>query len=289
MQKFSAPHIMHIWEVKLDIYIDDDFDLDKMANCGECFRARRIGNGGYVFITKNHVIKISPRGDGHFQADCTKEEWDGIWKEYFDLGLSYKNIRKSIPADDGFLNAAANAGRGIRILRQDPFEMVITFIISQRKSIPAISSCVEMLCERFGEPFYSGDGEKFYSFPRPEKLAAASIEELSDCKLGYRVPYVMDAASRILDGRLDLEEIKRLDDGALFEKLKEVKGIGDKVSNCICLFAYHRTAMAPVDTWISKAINEQYGGVNPFPNFGEHAGIMQQYIFFYYQALGGKQ
>lgn len=218
----------------------------------------------------------------YFEATCTLKDWKEVWENYFDLGYKYKDVLKSIPEGDVYAMNSYNFSSGIRILNQDRFETLISFIISQRKSIPAISSAVEKISKKYGTPIGSNtEGEILYSFPTPDQLMRATKEELADCGLGYRVDYVLDAVRRVVTGELDLEMMTQLPDDELFEKLKTVNGVGDKVSNCVSLFGYHRIGRAPVDTWIAKVINEEYNGINPFDRYGEVAGIVQQYIFFY--------
>lgn len=217
-----------------------------------------------------------------FEATCTTKEWQEVWEHYFDLDYKYKDVLKSIPKDDVYALQSYNFSSGIRILNQDRFETLISFIISQRKSIPAISSAVEKISQRYGTVIGSNtEGEIIYSFPTHEQLLKVTKEELAECGLGYRVDYVLDAVRKVTTGELDLEAMTQLSDEELFEELKSVNGVGDKVSNCVCLFGYHRIGRAPVDTWIAKVINEEYNGVNPFDRYGEVAGIVQQYIFFH--------
>ncbi len=267
----------------MKITIDDDLDLDRIIDSGQCFRPSRIEEGVYRFITGDHVVQITnetlcsgktvnpDRDATTLSVSCTRKEWESIWHDYFDLDTNYRQIRKSIPKDDKFLTAAAKSGAGIRILRQDRFEMLISFIISQRKSIPAIRTSIERLVKLYGH-----DG----LFPKPEEMLNATEAELSSCGLGYRVPYIQKAVERIAHRDVDLEELDALSDEELFDELKTFSGVGDKVANCVALFAYHRTGRAPVDTWIARVINEQYGGVNPFPRYKNVAGIMQQYMFY---------
>lgn len=127
----------------MKIQIPDDFDPEKIIRSGQCFRASAQPDGSFHFITGKNTLSLSPLGTDTWEADCTPYAWKRVWAPYFDLSVSYKSLRRSIPAKDHFLRAAAEYGKGIRILRQDPFEMLITFIISQRKSIPAIRSSVE--------------------------------------------------------------------------------------------------------------------------------------------------
>lgn len=264
------------------IKLNDDFDLNKIIYSGQCFRPYET-DGHYFFVYKEHILEIYELEKGNYNVSCSKDEWNDIWINYFDLSTTYSTIRDKLSEHDEYLRVCTKEGEGIRILKQDKWEMLISFIISQRKSIPAIRSCIEKICVKYGKKLDCG----IYTFPLPSELAKADEEDLKGCGLGYRVPYVIDAARKINDGQLDLDEIDLLDDNALFEKLKEIKGVGDKVANCVELFGYHRIERAPVDTWINKVINEQYGGSNPFSNM-KWAGIAQQYIFYYAQNVSRK-
>ena len=284
----------------MKIRIEDDFDLFKIANCGQCFRAKLSGDGTWRFVTGGELIYIKELTSDHYEVSFssvkgdeviyTEEDhslWENVWIPYFDLERDYQGIRKKA-ADDPFLTAASDMGKGIRILKQDPFEMLITFIISQRKNIPAIKKSVEALCNDFGRsvktPF-----ESLSLFPAPGEIDVGERSLLSECSLGYRLPYVKDAIAQVVSGELDLNGLDSLSDEELFESLKQVKGVGDKVSNCICLFAYHRTGRAPVDVWIKRMIDEHYAGINPFPKYGNDGGIMQQFIFYYAQMTKDKK
>jgi N-glycosylase/DNA lyase len=145
-----------------------------------------------------------------------------------------------------------------------------------------------MLSEKYGVP-HDTPYETIYSFPTVDQLSRATAAELSDCKLGYRVPYIIDAIAQVSSHSTDLDDLYSFDDETLLSSLKNVKGVGDKVANCIALFAYGRIALAPVDTWIRKVIDDEYAGVNPFPGYGSVAGIMQQYAFFYAQGRRGEK
>ncbi len=257
-----------------NIFIDDDFDLDKIISSGQCFRPVKTDERTYRFVTGNHRIMIKDETEGDvtkLSVSCSKKEWDKIWHSYFDLDTNYRKIRQSIPKNDSYLLNAAKYGRGIRILRQDKFEMLISFIISQRKSIPAIRTSIERLVDLYGHDGF---------FPKPEDMLSATDDELASCGLGYRVPYIRKAIERVALHEVDLDALNDLPDEELFEQLKSFAGVGDKVANCVALFAYHRTGRAPVDTWIARVIEEQYAGINPFPCYGNVAGIMQQYMFY---------
>lgn len=255
----------------MQIRIDDDFDLYKIAYSGQCFRVKQIDDKTFTFVYQNHKVTIKELGDSNYELSCSEAEWKNVWKEYFDLNLNYSDIRKSIPEDDPYMRHAAELGKGIRILKQDKFEMLISFIISQRKSIPAIKSSVEKICALYGENGF---------FPSPEAMLGAGNEELSSCGLGYRVPYIMDCIRKVALKEVNLDDFDKLSDEDLILELKHFNGVGDKVANCVALFAYHRIGNAPVDTWIAKVIENKYNGINPFPSYGKVAGIMQQYVFY---------
>ncbi|MGN0308051.1 MAG: DNA-3-methyladenine glycosylase family protein [Lachnospiraceae bacterium] len=270
------------------ISITDDFDLKKIADSGQCFRVKAMEDGTYRFITGEQVLyirKLSKEAlssSEYFEVSCSEEIWKTVWYPYFDLERSYANIRQRIGPRDKYMLSAAENGRGIRILRQDPWEMLITFIISQQKTIPAIKNAVETLSVNYGTSLPL-DSEKLYTFPTPQQLSTVTQEMLREYKLGYRAPYIVDAVRQVNSGRLDLHRLSSYSDKKLFEALKQVSGVGEKVANCICLFAYGRTRLAPVDTWIKKVIEQKYKGKNPFPKYRDGAGIMQQYIFYYAQ------
>lgn len=266
----------------MDIHIPDLFDPQKIIDSGQCFRAVRFSDGTFRFIFREQVLYLKKRGDEHYEVSCNRDVWARIWHPYFDLDRNYRAISSRIPAKDRFLQTAAQTGAGIRILRQDPWEMLITFLISQRKSIPAIRSVVELLCQKYGTPIHT-PMETLCAFPTPQQMKEIRQEDYIACKAGYRAPYLCDAVEQVVDGRLDLKEIARLSDDGLLSALEGVKGVGIKVANCVALFAYGRTTCAPVDTWIKKVIQQKYRGRNPFGRYGDAAGIMQQYLFYYAQ------
>ena len=266
----------------MEIKIDDDFDLKKIVDSGQCFRPKEIETGLFRFIVGENILHISKRDENFFEADCTAEDWQNVWKNYFDLDTNYASIRRDVETFaagkpyEKILRDAANFGAGIRILKQEPFEMLISFIISQRKNIPAIRSSVERICAKFGRRI----GE-VNLFPRLEEISSATLDDLTGLGLAYRKGYIKDALEKISSGEIDLTALKNLSDEELVEKLKTIRGVGDKVANCVALFAYHRVDRAPVDVWIKRAIDEDFHGENIFEVFGKNAGILQQYIFYH--------
>ena len=268
--------------------IKDDIDFRKIIDSGQVFTGRVLEEGRFSFIMQNYFIVIKQAGKESYDISCSKAEWEKILIPYFDLDNNYRKINLALVKElksnnDEFLLNSLNFSKGIRILKQDPWEMLVSFIISQRKGIPAIRTSIERLSNFFGEEIDELDGKAIYSFPSPEALFKAKDSKLAKCGLGYRSKYVQDAARAVYSEELDLAAIASLPDDELREALKTVSGVGDKVANCIMLFAYGRGNSVPVDTWINKIIEGQYSGTNPFLQYGDYAGLLQQYAFYFMQ------
>ena len=277
------------------VRIEDDFDLRKIADSGQCFRFNECGDGYSVVAGDKYVFVRKATSDDDktgetYEFDCTEEEFNTFWKNYFDLDTNYRRIRGLIDArEDGYLYYASEYGTGIRILRQDPWEMLISFIISQRKNIPAIKASIEKICEAAGRKIATDkEGKDVYSFPTPEDLSALSIEQLSACSLGYRDKYVKQAAMDVASGAVKLDEWDNLDDAGLMEKLLSLYGVGAKVANCEILFGYHRLDAFPKDVWINKVLDMKYPQGFLFDKYKPYNGVMQQYLFFYSRSEGMK-
>lgn len=256
-----------------------DFDLKKIAESGQCFRLNPNREGDYTLVALGRVLRLRETADG-CELDCSSADFDALWRGYFDFERDYAAIRASVDPDDAFLNRACDFGRGIRMLRQEPWEMLISFILSQQKNIPAIKRCVEVLCSRYGEPIENA-GDSLFSFPSAGRLAALDERCLLDCSLGYRAKYVSAAARLVASGALNLTKIATLPDDALMEALLAVPGVGEKVANCVLLFGYHRLGRFPRDVWINRVIENEYGGLFPLARYPDTAGALQQYIFYY--------
>lgn len=273
----------------------DNFSIRQICESGQCFRLKKLeevdarqkekaekGLAGekYALTALGRYLEIEQRENQLF-FDCTLEEFEGIWRRYFDLEEDYGKIINMIDPKDTYLIKAASYGSGIRILRQDLWEMIISFIVSQQNNIVRIRKCIENLCQKYGEEKRLKDGRKYYLFPTPEALAKASIEELYACNLGYRSKYIHKTAESVAFGEVDLETIKQMDYEAAMDELCKLTGVGEKVANCICLFALHKTEAFPVDTHIQKVLKEQYAGGFPFERYAGYAGTLQQYIFYF--------
>ncbi len=236
-------------------------------------------------MAKNRLLTIDVRDEGKVHLNCTEDEAAELWLPYFHLDADYGEYVRAIDPDDAFLTAAAEFSRGIRILRQEPFEMLITFILSQRKSIAGIMTGVDKLCACAGEPIADGLAR---AFPSPKALASLSMDELVACGLGYRAPYIKRTSEMVASGEVDLDRLSGLDEASLLDALMSFPGVGKKVASCVMLFGYHRLDAFPIDVWIERVINNRYGGSFDPAIYAGFAGIIQQYMFFYERALGGK-
>ena len=265
------------------------FSVSQICRSGQCFRLDPAGDGSYELIAGERFLKISADGagaQGKTILYCSREEYESFWKEYFDMDTSYEKYLAGIDPEDEYLWAAAQFGSGIRILKQDVWEMIITFILSQQNNIPRIKGLIQAVSGKYGKKIETEDGRMYNAFPAPDELSSAAEEELRALKLGYRSRYICGTARMIASGEVDLEQVKKMDYLTARAELMRLPGIGGKVADCICLFALHQLDAFPVDTHIKKVVDSQYGGSFPFDRYKGCAGIMQQYIF-YYDLKGG--
>ena len=265
------------------VEIQDDFDLRKIVESGQCFRACQVGDGTYRFVTGNNVLYMRETEKGTFSVSCGFDEWKRIWIKYFDMDRNYRRIYEKEYGKHPVVDRAMDAGRGLRILWQDPWEILISTIISQRKSIPAIQKAVETIAKKYGS-VKKTEYEELSLFPSATDLLGVAEDDMRKCGVGYRAPYILDAISKVSNGEVNLRNISQLPDVELLQCLKSIRGVGEKVANCVALFSYGRTACVPVDVWISRAIDDDCNGKSPFDLYGDNAGIIQQYIFYYKQS-----
>lgn len=268
-----------------ELQITDDFDLEKIADSGQCFRWQRTGPDSYCIPYGRHCLNIARIAEERYCLDCSEEEYFSLWHPYFDLDTDYREIRSRIcPDEDPFLYCAAEAQMGVRILRQDPWEVTVSFIISQNRNIPAIRRSVELLCQAAGEALPDGNGGVFYSFPFPQSILELGESGLNRCALGYRAKYVRAAALAAESGKLDLPALAAAAPEEALGKLMELYGVGLKVASCIALYGLHHTDAFPVDTWIRRILQNEYPAGYPFERYSPYNGIYQQYMFAYYRS-----
>ena len=268
----------------MTIQIADDFDLDRIAQSGQCFRWERIKEKSYRVLHGADCLYIEALGNGCFRLDCDEEAYRTIWRDYFDLEQDYRAVRARIdPEADPFLWAASEHEKGIRILRQDSWETLISFIISQNKNIPAIQRCIKRLTQACGEEKRDGRGEAYFAFPGPKAVFALPEEALADCSLGYRGCYVHEAARAVLEKEIDLNALMDTGDEETLTALMTLKGVGKKVANCVSLFGLHHINAFPRDVWINRILENEYPEGYPFAAYSPYNGIFQQYMFAYYR------
>ncbi len=257
-----------------------NFSLRQICDSGQCFRMKQEADSSYTVIAFERFLRMEQREE-EIIFYCSQEEFDTIWKDYFDLDTDYGEFIGAIDEGDEYLKSAAVFGSGIRILNQDIWEMIISFIISQQNNIKRIRKCIETICKNYGEKRVCAEGVEFFAFPTAKVLSGVSEEEFRACNLGYRSKYLVQTAKMIAEGDFDLEGLKRLSYPQAKQELLKLSGVGSKVADCISLFSLHQLDAFPVDTHILKVLERCYQKGFPFEKYNGFAGVLQQYIFYY--------
>ncbi len=268
-----------------------DFDVDHTFDCGQCFRWNREDDGSYTGVAFGRAVNIR-MDDGTLVIDnCTEDDYKSIWADYLDVQRDYSGLKTRLSSHDDIMKRAVEYGSGIRLLHQDPWETLISFIISQNSNIPRIKKCIESLCSNFGKSIGEYRGQERFSFPSAERLAALTQEELSVCRLGYRDRYILETAAAVsADGGKSLVRARSLSFDDAERYIRSLKGVGPKVANCILLFGLLKYESFPLDVWMKRIMHELYGydekdmkGMSSYAreNFGEYSGFAQQYLFYY--------
>ncbi|WP_407721103.1 DNA-3-methyladenine glycosylase family protein [Ruminococcus sp. JE7B6] len=252
-----------------------DLDLAQTLDCGQSFRWVEREDGGFDGVAFNRSVTVRLDGTDLYIENADESDRE-LWHSYFDLGLDYGKIREEISAIHPILADAAKYAPGIRILRQEPYEALCTFIISQNNNIKRIKGIVQRLCEQFGDRLPDGT----YAFPDAEKMASLTAEDLAPLRAGFRNRYLVDAARKVADGDVDLEKCRSCDYDEARRELMQITGVGVKVADCALLFGLHRIEAFPLDVWMKRAMATLFPGMTP-GDFGQYAGIAQQYIFHY--------
>jgi N-glycosylase/DNA lyase len=286
-----------IKEIDNGIIIKDvkSFELTHVFDCGQCFRWIRQENGNYIGVAFGRVIEVEKRDSDVIIYNTNEKEFNEIWLNYFDLKKDYENI-KEILSKDELLKQSVEFGHGIRILQQQPFELVISFIISANNRIPMIKRAIDNISKRWGKEI-EYKGKTYYAFPTVEEFAKVSIEEIESCGVGFRAKYIADTVEKIYKSmseeykqEYDLNFIKAQSDDGCHEALQVFSGIGPKVADCIMLFSMNKYSAFPVDVWVKRAMQHFYLApdvslkkIRDFGRnkFGELSGFAQQYLFYY--------
>lgn len=272
------------------ILYHESFDPKDIFTCGQCFNFFEEEDGSFTAVFLGKIINLKKEGEKIIIDNVSEEEFYDIFYDYFDLGVNYEDIKEKISLDDT-LKEATEYGTGIRILNQEFFETLISFIISANNQIPRIKKAVRIISEMYGDYIGEYKGRKYYSFPNPEQLSKARPEDLRDkARVGFRDKRIVQTANIINDGFFDFEKDIKIPTEDLRKKLQELPGVGPKVADCILLFAFHKRETFPVDVWIKRVmeflfIKEEVPKkqISAYADkyFGENAGYVQQYLFYY--------
>lgn len=260
-----------------NIYINDlpDFDLPHTLDCGQAFRWVCDSNGVWSGVAFGKYLEIEKLNDNRIVLhNTTEQDFKNIWCGYFDLDRDYNKINELF-SENPTLKKACEYSNGIRILNQEPFETLCSFIISQNNNIKRIKGIIERLCENFGD---KKDG--YYTFPTAEKIASLTLEDLAVLRSGFRAKYLLDAAKKVVNQEVNLNSLKDLPLDEARNELMKIVGVGPKVADCCLLFSHHHINAFPKDVWIKRAMTVLFDGELP-ESAAEYAGIAQQYIFFY--------
>ena len=269
-----------------------DFSVFRTFDCGQCFRFDPVSDPSHDFevegIAFNKYVRFAENGDGKLYVKSSEENFHSLWFSYLGFDCDYDAINERILTslsgpDSLHMKKAYEASRGIRILRQDPWESLCSFIISQNNNIPRIKKIIAALSEKYGQRIEGG-----YAFPTAEALRDAGEAAIFDLRTGFRAKYIYDAACKVSSGELSLEKVKC---AATYEEadslLRSVKGVGPKVSACALLFGFGHLDAFPVDVWIKRVIEKRFENGLDHTLFGEYAGIAQQYLFYYERYVSG--
>lgn len=269
----------------------DSFDLAKTMESGQVFNYRKLGPYLYLVQIGERATIATQSEDGTLILACGIQEAQDVWVPYFDLEHNYDLELESLQLDD-FATRCWEVSKGIHILKQDPWEMCISYIISQRNKIEHISGIVKTLSKTFGTELQDAEErlalQDIYSFPTFKQLESCSLESLRECSVGFRDRYILDFVRYVNKHPECIEGWRTLSYGELLQALMHHNGIGPKVANCICLFGYHHLEAFPIDLWIQRIISGVYkNDLDPTARFGSMAGVVQQYMFNYVRNHGG--
>ena len=267
-----------------------NFNIKQILECGQCFRWEKVGELNYIGVAHGRVIEVIQEDDKVTILNTNEEDFNNIWLDYFDLKRDYSEIKRGLEHDE-ILGKSVEYGYGIRLLNQEHFELLISFIISARNSIPSIMKTIKKISQKWGTPI-EYKGNIYYTFPTPEQLKGATEEEIKETGASFRSKYIVDTIDKVNESSydFDLERISKLNADECHTALQNFKGVGSKVADCIMLFSMRKYSAFPVDVWVKRAMIFFYGAEDASLNkirifardkFGELAGFAQQYLFYY--------
>lgn len=261
------------------------YSLALTFDCGQCFRFEPTERGTFEGVAFGEYIEMSQPEEGKILLHGVKPEDADKWKAFLALDTDWEQIRLDVASRSEILSDAASLAGGIRILKQDEFEALISFVISQCNNIPRIKGLISALSKSYGNEIIHADGRSFYSFPDAKTLASLPLSELRALKLGYRAEYILNAANAALGGLIEAVKAES-DTRSAVKLLTSVGGIGEKVAACALLFGFGRLDAFPKDVWIKRAMEKYFPGCKDTSVFGPYAGVAQQYLFYRERYLG---
>ena len=282
-------------EQKIVLKNVESFNLTHIFECGQCFRWNKSQDGSYTGVVKKNVIKIKMINNDIYVKSFGNDNLNTLFQDYFDMERDYDKIKSKLRKIDEHMEKSITYGEGIRILNQDLWETIISFIISANNNIPRIKGIIEKISKRFGEQI-EWNGEKYYTFPEPEQLGKASVEDLRNLGLGFRDVRVYETTQMVLNGDVNLKNLhNEKNTQAVRDELLKLPGVGPKVADCILLFSdLKRFDVFPIDVWVRRVMNDLYIHnedenkvdkklVLSMANekFGDLCGIAQQYLFYW--------
>lgn len=266
-----------------------DFNIEQILECGQCFHFVKLKDMEYVTVAYDKALHIKQESDTVILYDTDMNDYNSLWKKYFDMDTDYGKIKKYLKENCKELTDAIREKSGIRILRQDFTETLLSFIISQNKQIPHIKQIVACISKEYGRLAGVIEGQEFYSFPKLEELLRITEDDFRSLKTGFRAPYLCDAISHLKEWG-EMESFADLSYEEAKNKLMTIKGVGDKVANCVLLFGLGYTSAFPVDVWIKRIMESIYFKEDTSKDkimdyakerFGEYGGYAQQYLFYF--------
>lgn len=271
----------------LKIKINKDFKLKDTVTCGQIFRFENNDDGSYTIVIKDRVIRAK-ESNGYLEVTSNKlDNLEEVVKEYFDLNNDYEKMNNYLLEKDDKLKDAIEFSKGLMMIKQDPFETLISYIISANNGVPQIASALNNIAFNYGKKV-AFDNKEYYLFPEYKDLKDTKVEEYRNCKVGFRDKYIYDIVKKLNNKEFDLEVIKELSTDDAMNYLMQNNGIGPKVASCILLFAYQKYDVFPVDTWVKKSMKKDYGiegekNIRKFSKelYGDYSGIALQYLFNY--------
>lgn len=288
---------MRYYEQDNSIVIENigDFEPKHIFECGQCFRWIKEEDDSYTGVFRDKILNVKKENDLVYFNNTNLKDFEEIWYDYFDLGTDYSKIKRILSDMDEYLKKSIEFGYGIRILKQDSWEMLISFIISSNNRIPMIQKAINNLSREYGKYIGSYNGEDYYSFPTPEELNKASIEDIRNCKTGFRDKYIKTTTERVINDNDDVSNYRNLSTEECLKELLKFNGVGAKVGDCIALFSMQKMDTFPVDVWVKRVMQEFYikedlslPKIRKFAidKFGDLSGYAQQYLFYYARELG---